>query len=82
MFIVFLLGLYPVSYTHLDVYKRQALDSFNCLWPKQTILGLILADDNDNDDAFIYRYFLLRGGGFKYELKFLVRWHLAYFLIL
>ena len=36
-----------VSYTHLDVYKRQALD-LACLRPEQSILGLILADDDDN----------------------------------
>ena len=34
----------PVSYTHLDVYKRQAV-AF--LWPEQSILGLILAKDDD-----------------------------------
>ena len=41
--------LRPVSYTHLDVYKRQALDSA-CLSSIQTILGLILADDDDELD--------------------------------
>ena len=30
-------GCVPVSYTHLDVYKRQ-------------ILGLILEDDDDDED--------------------------------
>ena len=41
----------PVSYTHLDVYKRQALEwpalIFAYLRVEQTILGLILADDDD-----------------------------------
>ena len=36
-----------VSYTHLDVYKRQI---FAYLRLEQTILGLILKDDDDDDD--------------------------------
>ena len=28
---LFLDGLYPVSYTHLDVYKRQDLENGQCL---------------------------------------------------
>ena len=40
----------PVSYTHLDVYKRQAL-IFVYLGPEQTILGLIREDDDDKEET-------------------------------
>ena len=38
-----------VSYTHLDVYKRQVL-IFAYLRQEQTILGLILEEDDGDDD--------------------------------
>ena len=38
--------VFAVSYTHLDVYKRQAL-IFTYLRPEQTNLGLIREDDDD-----------------------------------
>ena len=49
-----------VSYTHLDVYKRQAV-IFAYLRPEETIIGLNFEDDDvDDDDLLHYRAILLK----------------------
>ena len=59
----------PVSYTHLDVYKRQVVGHpskrwiassklIDCLRPKQTIVGLILAADDDDEEKICKSCFL------------------------
>ena len=59
----------PVSYTHLDVYKRQAL-IFAYLRPEQTILGLMHEDDDDDEIEtrfYLCHEFFLFCFAFKYS---------------
>ena len=48
--------LHPVSYTHLDVYKRQSLASEIIFYSEDNSLQVQLVGDSDDDDVEAVSY--------------------------